>query len=158
MKFITSLIVLSALASNLYAQSGPVAAPQKRMESLDLARKLLTTEPIRVDANALAAKNPFVLRRVAAQEEATPAPTRVLAVNDREVLNYAVGVITPSGTMKVGDVQILLFGQKRLKVGDRLPIIFQGKSYELELTGIDRTSFTLRLNKEEITRPIKPVK
>ena len=34
-------------------------------------------------------------------------------------------------------------------------ITFEGNQYTLEITSIDRTNFTLRLNREEFTRTIK---
>jgi hypothetical protein len=46
-------------------------------------------------------------------------------------------------------------GQKRLKVGDKLTITFEGLDYELEITAIESTTYTLRLGNEKITRPIK---
>jgi hypothetical protein len=78
-------------------------------------------------------------------------------LGDRDLLANIAGTITPSGTIQVGEKQILLFGQKKLKVGDSISIVFQGVAYELQITGIERASYTLRLNQEEITRPIKPV-
>jgi hypothetical protein len=89
-------------------------------------------------------------------ETAQPVATKAAGLNDRDILFNAAKSVAPSGSVKLGDTQLLLFGQKKLKVGDTLSIVFQGSSYELYITAIDRTSYTLRLNKEEITRPIKP--
>ena len=58
----------------------------------------------------------------------------------------------------MGSERLLSIGKKRLKTGDRLTVNFEGQDYTLELVAIDRTNFTLRLNREEITRPIKPGK
>ena len=63
--------------------------------------------------------------------------------------------IKPSGVMMLGGSPLLLIREKKLKVGDNLTITFEGNAYTLVVTGIDRTSFKLRLNNEEITRPIK---
>jgi hypothetical protein len=150
------IIILGSLPGVLMAQA-TIASPQKRMATLDLARELLTTKPVVANGEEFVYKNPFDPRKPAAvvTTEETPAPA--VGLNDREILSNIANSITPSGTMRVGDKQILLFGQKKLKVGDSLPIVFQGTTYELQISGIERTSFTLRLNKEEITRPIKPV-
>ena len=76
---------------------------------------------------------------------------------DRQLLEAIAPMITPSGTAVFGGRSLLLFGQKKLKVGDTLPIIYKDKPYELTITAIDDGTFTLRLRAEEITRTIKPV-
>jgi hypothetical protein len=50
---------------------------------------------------------------------------------------------------------LLLLGRGRVKIGDKFTVAYNGQDYELELTAIDRTTFTLRYHGEEITRPIK---
>jgi hypothetical protein len=64
----------------------------------------------------------------------------------------------PKGTLSLGSQSLLIFGRKNLRVGDRLTVSFEGTDYTLELVAFDRANFTLRLNHEEITRPIKPGK
>ncbi|TSJ79220.1 hypothetical protein [Rariglobus hedericola] len=154
--FIFSLL----LSSSLFGEpASDIAAPQKRTEVLDLARKLLTTKSVETSVDDIARKNPFnplpvVVESSGPDKADSPAPV-VVGTSDRDILAAIAEGVRPTGTMKLGDTQFLLFGQKKLKVGDVLPIVFQDTSYELELVGVDRTSFTLRLNKEEITRPIK---
>jgi hypothetical protein len=77
---------------------------------------------------------------------------------DHEILAAIAPRIMPSGTFRMGDDFLLIFGKKRLKAGDHLTVSLEGTEYVLELAAIDRTNFTLRLNHEEITRPIKPGK
>lgn len=134
-----------------------IATPQKRMVSLDLARTLLTTQSTIADADLLDSKNPFNPKPPAAKVNAAE-PSLVVAVADRDRLIALAPLVSPSGSVQLGDKAMLLFGQKRLKVGDSIPIVFQGATYELQISAIERTTFTLRLNNEEITRPIKPVK
>lgn len=151
MKPLILITVLVAVGS-LSAQD--VANPQKRMASLDLARTLLTTKVVDQTGEVLDQKNPFNPVRTV-RREATAVP--VVRNSDRDILVMAAAQINPSGTAQLGDTAILLFGQKKLKVGDTIPIVFQGTTYELVISVIDRTFFSLRLNDEEITRPIKPV-
>ena len=66
--------------------------------------------------------------------------------------------LSPSGIAIIGGEPILLFGSRRLKIGDQLTVTYEGADYNLDITAITRTTFTLRLNREEITRPIKPGK
>jgi hypothetical protein len=94
----------------------------------------------------------------AAAAAAAAAGTPVRPVGDRNVLATLADRLSPSGTAIIGGDPMLLFGQRRLRVGDRLTVTYEGADYPLEITAITRTTFTLRLNREEITRPIKPGK
>lgn len=90
--------------------------------------------------------------------EAAPTPGPVRSVGDRELLNALASKIQPKGTFGLGSQSLLSFGKRNLRVGDRLTVNYDGQDYILELVSFDRTNFTLRLNHEEITRPIKPGK
>src|SRR6202000_2327519 len=74
---------------------------------------------------------------------------------DRDLLFALAGKLTPTGTLFAAGEPILLFGQKKMKLGDRLSINFDGSAYEVIITAIERTSFTLKYNNEEYTRPIQ---
>lgn len=158
MRTFSYILLLAAIPIGLTAQTASdISTPQKRMVTVDLIRTLLTTKPIEGSAEEIAQKDPFnpvqpIVDHGAEKPVAGPA-----VLNDRDVLMGLAVRITPSGTVKLGDTQLLLFGQKKLKVGDTIPIVFQSTTYEIQISGIERTSYTLRLNKEEITRPIKPV-
>ena len=54
-----------------------------------------------------------------------------------------------------GGRPLLLLGEKKLRVGDNLKRSSDGFDYIVVITAIEPTSFRLRLNHEEITRPIK---
>lgn len=99
-------------------------------------------------------------RETSSETRTTPgvaaAPTR--PAGDRELLAAIASRVTPAGTFFFGGERYLQFSKKRLKVGDRLTVTYEGLDCTLELTAIDATNFTLRLNREEITRPIKPGK
>jgi hypothetical protein len=74
---------------------------------------------------------------------------------DRELVEAIAKSLKPSGYIVLGGQASLSFGQKRVKAGGILTITFEGSQYTLEITSIDRTNFTLRLNREEFTRTIK---
>ncbi len=78
----------------------------------------------------------------------------------RDILETIASKVNSTSSVTMGGVTSLFVklpngGQKRLKVGDRLTITFEGSDYELEITSITSTDFTLSLNNEKITRPIK---
>jgi hypothetical protein len=128
------------------------------MTSLSVARALLSSNQEAADPSFVAQNNPF---NPAQPAEASDPKTSVAApasLGDRDILAGISSSVAPTGTIKLGDTQYLLFGQKKLKVGESISIVFQGTTYELQITGVDRTSYTLRLNQEEITKPIKPSK
>ena len=168
------LFMIGGLVLPSVALSAKTAAPRKAPES-DLAPK--EARKVTVDVAAALARvetpaalpdelpQPFnpqgfnrVVREVPRTSDAGPAVQAKLAAGDREILNAIAQRVTPSGTFNLGGSRFLQFSKKRLKVGDHLTVTHEGQDYNLELTAIDATNFTLRLNREEITRPIKPGK
>jgi hypothetical protein len=75
--------------------------------------------------------------------------------NDRQILEAIAPRVDPTGSVRIGDTDYLLFGQKRLKVGEKLTITYEGSVYAVEITAIERNNFRIRLNSEELVRPIK---
>jgi len=88
--------------------------------------------------------------------QAAKAPTPEAVAGDRKTLDDITSRISPSGTIFVGGEPMLMFGKKFVRIGAHFTVTYKGADYVLELTAIDRTTFTLRLNKEEVTRPIQP--
>jgi hypothetical protein len=85
-------------------------------------------------------------------------PLAPVAQTDRELLEAIASKITPSGTINMGGKPLLMFGKRFVKTGSKFVVTYKGQDYNLELTDIDGTNFTLRYNREEITRPVKPGK
>jgi len=56
--------------------------------------------------------------------------------------------------MRLGNDSLLIFGSKRLRVGDTLSVTYDGTEYKVQIAAIDAITFTLRLNRAEITRRI----
>jgi len=143
-----------------------VASPGKRQESVDQAKKLMahrdvipiTADPFHPEAfnEVVAAMGGHVPGAVAPVAPGEPAAAHPAAPRtERDVLQSIAAVLKPSGYIVLGGQPSLSFGQKRVKAGGTLTINFEGTEYTLEITSIDRTNFTLRLNREEFTRPIK---
>lgn len=157
---------MPALIGAAYAEdSSAIPSAHARAATLQFAHNLTTTTKM-ADASPqspeIAPKSPFALNGTSAvgvsgEGVATPVAAVPVEVTIRKKLEAISPQVTPSGTVEIGGNPILLFGQKKVKVGDRLAITFEGQPYELEISDIQRTSFTLRLNGEEITRPIKSV-
>ena len=76
----------------------------------------------------------------------------------RTILESLAAKLPTTGTTVLKGETYLFLGRGRVKVGDKFTVAFNGQDYELELTAIDRTTFTLRYHGEEITRSTKPGK
>jgi hypothetical protein len=156
------ILLLALAVSARGADVAPIIAPAKRAETVERVRQLLAPKPA-----ATQPADPFFsdayetvrAGRVAeepAPGEASPAqPAPSAPKGDRGLLQSIASSLKPSGYFVLGGEPTLVFGQKRVKAGGLLTITFEGKEYTLEVTALNRTNFTLRLNREEFTRPIK---
>ncbi|MBS0661791.1 MAG: hypothetical protein JSR48_00885 [Verrucomicrobia bacterium] len=166
------LLALLGLASAVVVTAK--AAPTRKAPESDLATVDVRREAVEAAANMAKAENPAALPDTLPQPFSPPGFDRdttgektgaagqaagpAKPSGDRELLAAIASKITPSGTFFFGGEHYLQFSKKRLKVGDKLTVNYEGLDCTLELTAIDATNFTLRLNREEITRPIKPGK
>ncbi len=147
----------------LEAASSDILPPSRRKATIDLAGRLATPPvlaPLPADL-----KSPFtppgfdqpdpaeLAARAAALAAANSQPSK--PTSDRDLLATISEKLTPSGSAFVSGEQVLLFPGKKLRKGDKFIITYDGRDFELELTDIQRTTFSLRLNRAEITRPIK---
>lgn len=163
------LLAAAALAGrSAAAPLSDVMAPDKRRPIVDTAARLAAPPAIAplpaplinpFNPPAFGQPDPEELRAfAAAQASAQAAAANSRPSTDLDLLNLIAARITPSGTVMLDGESWLIFGRKRLRIGDRLTVTYEGHDYDLELAAIDRTTFTLRLNQEEVTRPIKPGK
>jgi hypothetical protein len=153
------LVCLLALgAGALSVHGGEVSSLAKRQETLNLAAQLLAprTNPAAQLPDDLV--NPFDPGAKAIKNSAGQMPDRPPASSDRETLEKIASSIKASGMMMLRGQPLLLVHEKKLRVGDDLKIKFEGFDYVVVVTAIEPTSFSLRLNREEVTRPIKPGK
>jgi hypothetical protein len=142
---VLGLLFITATA----AASSDLATPDKRRESIDQAMALV--RPVAPAPLPADLKNPFLFSR-----DDSGGARKQLA-GDRQVLLAVAPHIVPSGVVtQVDGSPMLLLGEKKLKVGEYLTITFEGTVYMVEVSAISHSSFTLRLNKEEITQPINP--
>lgn len=161
-------VLAFAGAAPLCAQKSDLVPPQKRAVAVEMADRLVQPrvlaalpETLVVPFNPVGFDQPDpeeIKAQQAAAAAAAASGTPLRPVGDRNVLATIADKLSPSGTAIIGGDPILLFGSRRLKIGDRITVTYEGADYQLEITAITRTTFTLRLNREEITRPIKPGK
>lgn len=155
------IAIIAAVAGTV--ANGQVVLPTKRVAALEAAQQLLASRDATLPANLAdpfhppgfgGALDPSPVQPgndTPAEPIQRPSGPRT----DRELLAAIATAIRAPNVITMGGQQILIFGQKRVKAGDPLTINFEGTDYTLTVTAVDRTSFTLRLNREEYTRPIK---
>jgi len=156
--FLGAIALLTGLLTSGHAED--VTNPTKRIDALARAKAL-----VNAGDTAVAAKDPFHSEAFgealsAAAGRPSPAdggqarPAQGPRTN-RDLLQSIAASLKPSGYFVLGGAPTLVFGQKRVKAGGTLSIRFEGTDYILEVVSIERPNFTLRLNQEEFTRPIK---
>jgi len=150
------ILTLASASAVLSIQAQVVSKPDSRQNLLAAAENILAIKPPSIPADA---NDPFNspgfseamgLTRPAAADTQKAGPR-----SDREIIEAIGAQLKPTGNFNLNGQQTLIFGQKRVKAGMPMTINFEGTEYTIEITAIDRTSFTLRLNREELTRPIK---
>ncbi|HYC69933.1 MAG TPA: hypothetical protein VEB66_01925 [Opitutaceae bacterium] len=154
-------LVLAASLVLVGAVAAQVVPPNRRAAAVEAAQNLIAARDTALPANLVDPFHPvgFGASEAPADPQGNePAPdpaNRSGPRTDRELLAAIAAAIRAPNVITLGGQQILVFGQRRVKAGDTLTISFEGTDYTLTVTAIDRTSFTLRLNREEYTRPIK---
>ncbi len=158
--FLLSALALACLGLAVRA-ADDVSQPAKRTDVITQAKALvgpkdagvIPKDPFHSEAfgEALAAGS----GRGASPDVGQPVRPVQGPRSNRDVLQAIAASLKPSGFFVLGGEPTLVFGQKRVKAGGTLSIRFEDTDYTLEIVSIERPNFTLRLNREEFTRPIK---
>jgi hypothetical protein len=141
------LLVFTGAAFGQGKGVGDIASPAKRVATIDLAEKL---GKLHIPPEAKVAEgvtNPF-------DPSALSGPSSSHPISDHDIIAVLAGQLNPTGTVVLGGEPYLLFGQKRIKVGEKIPISFENAVYDLEIVAIERITFTVRYNREELSRPV----
>lgn len=150
--------ILLAPSATCFCQSSgsDLASPQKRAASLGLARKYVDAVPV-LTINSLGdVVNPFSPASFGKGNKAdNPNGKSKLPSSDKDLLALLAEQLNPTGTFFLNGEPLLLFGQKKVKVGELIPITLDGITFEVEVTAIERINFSLKYKQEELTRPIK---
>jgi hypothetical protein len=157
------LLALVAAGAIHAAEGEAVINSTKRQEVLNLAKSLLSTP-----SPAVVGRDPFHSEEYAASIAGGGGPSSTTVIvpdkptptgprTPRDLLQAIAtsATLKPSGYFVLSGQPTLVFGQKRVKAGGLLTITFEGTEYPLEIVSIIPPNFTLRLNREEFTRPIK---
>jgi len=145
-----------------------IASPAKRAELVKSANACAsepTAAPVPEDAvnifnpEAFGKPDAAELQAMAAAKAAEAAAlNKARPANENELLERIAERVMPSGSLSLNGEPLLIFGQKRVRVGDKLTITYDSVDYTVEIASIQRFTFTLRLNRAEVTRRINPGK
>lgn len=161
-RWISLLLLGGAAQVAMAAPRADVPLPVERAPVIELARRL--AEPPKLDPLPADLPQPFTppgfdlpdaseRRPAAAAPKAGEPPP---PATDRDVLEKIASRIRPSGLVILKGEPLLVFGQKRLKVGDHLIVTLDKTDYDVEIVAIDSAGYSLRLNHDEITRSLNP--
>jgi hypothetical protein len=160
-------VLLGVLAAGARARvESDILPAEKRRPSVELASSL--AKPAKVAPLPATINEPFAPPSfdLTDEEEAAAAAAAARLANqgngpapmletDHQILEEIVAKVRPSGTVYLGGRPLLMFGKRFVKTGAHFTVTYKGVDYDLELTQIDGTNFTLRYKSDEITRPIQ---
>jgi hypothetical protein len=148
--------VLCLAAPSVWAQAGKadVLAPKPRSVIMSNAASILTRRDSLTEEIPVGVKNPF---NPAADDSADRAKVKVVR-SEKELISLLASQLLPTGSAERDGARFLLLGQRKVKVGDHVPILFENVQYDVEISAIEGATFTIRCRNEEFTRPIKPGK
>ncbi len=160
LRFVMVVISLTGSAVLAHAQRSDILPPQRRQPVVEQAETFISP-PAQPEIHSRL-NNPFFPNSLKPDDELLTAPipqdtsaaVPVAPASVYELLETIAPQINPTGSISLGGEPLLLFGQKKVRVGDELPVIYDGERYTLVISRIEPSSFTLRLGAAEVTRPI----
>jgi hypothetical protein len=138
------------------APASDISSSQNREATVQLARQL-AREIHRVPATAT--PSPFNPADFDAPDETNKGPKQPSVAappkSDREILEALALRFPANGTIARGSKIFLTAGRKQFEAGQIFTLSELGHDYEVELTAVSATAFTLRYRNETFTRPVR---
>ncbi len=90
------------------------------------------------------------------ENDSAPNPVAVEGQeSESEIIVKLAGEIPATGTILFGDKRILLAGKKKYKTGDVIMVKYKESDYDLTITDITATTFTVKHNHITHSRAVK---
>lgn len=156
MKNFVLILAFITCVAPVFSQGGKsdIAAAKPRGQAIANAATILTRRETLSDEVPSNIKNPFN----PGVDESEKSKTVRAVHTEKEMIAILAAQILSTGSAERDGQRFLLLGQRKVKVGDRVPIAFENAQYEVEIAAIDSGTFTIRYRDQEFTRPIKPGK
>ena len=154
------VFAFAAISVGFSADGVDLTSPKLREATVAKAQALVESQKAPV-VLVSPLPNPFVrvpLKKPDDTQEETVsagASKVIPALSGVELLTRLAAMIPATGTVNLNGAPILLLSQKRLKVGDSLTISFEDKDYEVLITSISPTAFTISRGSHSYTRPLR---
>ena len=155
----SAIAAVFGIVASVEAQIGTVSTPASREALLrDLASMLTEAKPVGAIQFAKL-KDPLHPPEADLLDGipiASPKSAEVGQVlSDADLLQVLAAKIRVTGSGAIGGEPFVLLTEKRLKIGDTIPVVNEGVEYGLEIVSIERSRVRLRYHSQEIVRPIK---
>ncbi|MBE2214548.1 MAG: hypothetical protein IAE82_11810 [Opitutaceae bacterium] len=160
----TSILVISLLISAVVhgqesrkAGDNPraVLPHARRADVLKKADELLEIRPAGSEELVTALPDPFYPGSKRPKDKKPGETDAKPEIPADQLLARAAESIRPTGTMLIGTEPYLLLDGKRYKSGDIISVTVDGLGVQVTVSSIQRNSYTLRLNDQELRRDFK---
>ena len=150
-KSVGTVVLLAATLATVC--DAAIMSGEERAAKLEAAQSLLLNQVRPVEQALLAkARDPFAPGLGNEVEEQKIA---VAALSDDELLPVLAQSINPTGIFAIGGDYYLIFKEKRIKAGAPMPILYNGTEYNVMVTDITGTSYTVKLGNSELQLKLK---
>lgn len=155
--FLNSIFLFSLMlaGANMLSAQADIPPPDTRVAVVTAVKKVMESRgnPAEISEDSI---SPFTGKVRAAEPEPDysnlPVP---VGLSGPELLSQLAGKIPSTGTLVFGGNALLLIGPKRVKIGETIAVNHDGKDYQLTLTAVTSTTFTVKLGDELSTRPVR---
>ena len=159
-KLLFTLFVVLAGAIGAFAQARNVSTSEARKTVLENARGAIADKSVAEIEQFRSHKDPFNppetdLKDLVVDSSIRPKDTAPKLASDADIVQMLVSLVNPTGAVELGGEPYLLFGEKRLKVGDRYVVTKDGVDYTVTINSIESNRFSIRYNSQVLFRQIK---
>ncbi len=148
----SGIFVFAILASILGLAEGAIMSEETRLEKLQAYQDLLDNEIRPIELELLEqTPSPFQpgLGREVKEERVE------IVLTDEELLEKLSNYINPTGIFSIGGEYIIIFKEKKLKVGSEFGIAYEGKEYLVKITEITSRTYTVQRGVSELQLKLK---
>jgi hypothetical protein len=150
--------VLNALFTAIaHANSVKFNSPKVREELILTGKRLLEPpKPLALASETIIDPFSGVSIAPADQNDSNPSPVQTeTEESPTDVIAKLAREIPATGTILFGEKRFLLAGKKKYKTGDVVQVKYKDTNYDLIITNVTATTFTIEFNKITHSRAVK---
>lgn len=132
---------------------GQIMSEEARAQKLEVSRNLLNRNVALVEKELIAkAPNPFSRGLGIAVEVVVE---EVEAISGDELIKELGRQINPTGVFMFNGEYLLIFRERRARVGDMIPVMYQGEQYQIIISEISSASYKIQYDGLELQQKLK---